>query len=259
MMEGVSSEAASLAGHLRLSNLCWIYDNNHITIEGNTALAFTEDVATRFIGYGWNVTPRRDANDLEMLSGRSTPSAPNANGPTLVIVDSHIAYGSPTKQDTQAHTANRSVRKRCGSPSARTDGRAGTFLVPEGVESTSRRASGVAASICARVVRDVRRVRGPAPLPGRRDPAHAEAQLPDGWDGAIRHSNPTRRTRRDATLPPRCRSDRGARAVADRGIGRSVTVHQDATHLRRRRESNRPELGGRNLHFGIREHRWPRS
>ena len=68
MMEGISGEAASLAGHLRLSNLCWIYDNNHITIEGNTALTFTEDVATRFIGYGWNVTRVGDANDLEMLA-----------------------------------------------------------------------------------------------------------------------------------------------------------------------------------------------
>src|SRR5437879_6297283 len=68
MMEGISGEAASIAGHLRLSNLCWIYDNNHITIEGNTALAFSEDVATRFIGYGWNVTRVGDANDLNMLA-----------------------------------------------------------------------------------------------------------------------------------------------------------------------------------------------
>jgi transketolase len=67
MMEGVSSEAASIAAHLKLSNLCWIYDNNNITIEGNTALAFSEDVATRFIGYGWNVTRVGDANDLDML------------------------------------------------------------------------------------------------------------------------------------------------------------------------------------------------
>src|SRR5256714_6674218 len=67
MMEGVSSEGASLAAHLKLSNLCWIYDNNHITIEGNTSLAFSEDVATRFISYGWNVTRVGDANDLDML------------------------------------------------------------------------------------------------------------------------------------------------------------------------------------------------
>ncbi len=67
MMEGITAEAASLAGHWKLSNLCWIYDNNHITIEGNTALAFSEDVATRFLGYGWNVTRVGDANDLDML------------------------------------------------------------------------------------------------------------------------------------------------------------------------------------------------
>ena len=103
MMEGVSSEAASLAGHLKLSNLCWIYDNNQITIEGNTALAFSEDVATRFIAYGWNVTRVGDANDLE--HARRAPSRPfqNTHGPpTLIIVDSHIAYGAPHKQDTSA-------------------------------------------------------------------------------------------------------------------------------------------------------------
>src|SRR5581483_4922657 len=95
MMEGISGEAASLAGHLRLGNLCWIYDNNHITIEGNTALAFSEDVATRFIGYGWNVTRVGDANDLEMLA-RAFGTFQNTNDrPTLIIVDSHIGYGAP--------------------------------------------------------------------------------------------------------------------------------------------------------------------
>ena len=102
MMEGVSGEAASIAGHLQLSNLCWIYDNNHITIEGHTALAFTEDVATRFLGYGWNVTRVGDANDLEMLF-RALGTFLNTNDrPTLIIVDSHIAYGAPHKQDTEA-------------------------------------------------------------------------------------------------------------------------------------------------------------
>ena len=100
MMEGISGEAASLAGHLRLSNLCWIYDNNHITIEGNTALAFTEDVATRFIGYGWNVTRVGDANDLEMLSRAFQTFQSTGDRPTLIIVDSHIGYGAPHKQDT---------------------------------------------------------------------------------------------------------------------------------------------------------------
>jgi transketolase len=102
MMEGISGEAASLAGHLQLSNLCWIYDNNHITIEGHTALAFTEDIAARFMGYGWNVTRVGDANDLEMLT-RALQIFQNTNDrPTLIIVDSHIAYGAPHKQDTEA-------------------------------------------------------------------------------------------------------------------------------------------------------------
>ena len=102
MMEGISHEAASLAGHLGLSNLCWIYDNNHITIEGNTALAFSEDVATRFIAYGWNVTRVGDANDLEMLERAFHTFQKTADRPTLIIVDSHIAYGAPHKQDTSA-------------------------------------------------------------------------------------------------------------------------------------------------------------
>ena len=100
MMEGVASEAASLAGHLKLSNLCWMYDNNKITIEGNTSWAFTEDVATRFIGYGWNVTRVGDANDLEMLERAMNVFKKSSDRPTLIIVDSRIAYGAPNKQDT---------------------------------------------------------------------------------------------------------------------------------------------------------------
>src|SRR5438128_11359382 len=100
MMEGVSGEAASLAGHLKLSNLCWIYDNNHITIEGNTSWAFSEDVATRFVAYGWNVTRVGDANDLEMLERAFRTFQKTNDRPTLIIVDSHIAYGSPNQQDT---------------------------------------------------------------------------------------------------------------------------------------------------------------
>lgn len=102
LMEGVSGEAASLAGHLKLSNLCWIYDNNRITIEGATSLAFSEDVATRFIGYGWNIVRVGDANDLEMLSRAFQTFQKTADRPTLIIVDSHIGYGSPNKQDSHA-------------------------------------------------------------------------------------------------------------------------------------------------------------
>lgn len=102
MMEGVASEAASLAGHLRLANLCWIYDNNHITIEGSTALAFSDDVATRFLGYGWNVSRVGDANDLGMLTRALSTFTRTSDRPTLIIVDSHIGYGAPHKQDTSA-------------------------------------------------------------------------------------------------------------------------------------------------------------
>lgn len=102
MMEGVSGEAASLAGHLGLSNLVWIYDSNRITIEGNTALAFSEDVATRFMGYHWNVQRVGDANDLEQLEQAFDTARREDERPSLIIVDSHIAYGSPHKQDTSA-------------------------------------------------------------------------------------------------------------------------------------------------------------
>jgi transketolase len=102
MMEGVSSEAASLAGHLKLSNLCWIYDNNRITIEGHTELAFSEDVATRFMGYGWNVIRVGDANDLERLDRAFRTFQRTSDRPTLIIIDSHIAYGAPNKEDTSA-------------------------------------------------------------------------------------------------------------------------------------------------------------
>src|SRR5579884_174324 len=104
MMEGVSGEAASLAGHLKLSNLCWIYDNNRISIEGRTNLAFSEDVATRFLAYGWNVTRVGDVNDLEMLERAFQIFKTTRDRPTLIIVDSHIGYGAPHKQDTsEAH------------------------------------------------------------------------------------------------------------------------------------------------------------
>jgi transketolase len=102
MMEGISSEAASLAGHLRLANLCWLYDNNRITIEGPTSLAFSEDVATRFLSYGWNVTRVGDANDLEFLRRALATFRTTTDRPTLIVVDSHIGYGAPHKQDTSA-------------------------------------------------------------------------------------------------------------------------------------------------------------
>lgn len=104
MMEGVSAEAASLAGHLRLGQLCWIYDSNHISIEGSTALTFTEDVGARFQAYGWRVLHVADANDIEQLTNSLQVFCDAPDGPTLIIVQSHIGYGAPHKQDTrEAH------------------------------------------------------------------------------------------------------------------------------------------------------------
>ena len=134
MMEGISGEAASLAAHHQLSNLCWIYDNNHITIEGNTSIAFSEDVGARFRGYGWNVLHVTDANDLGMLEKALKQFQATADRPTFIIVDSHIGYGAPTKQDTkEAHGEPlgedeiRATKKSYGWPED------AKFLVPDGV------------------------------------------------------------------------------------------------------------------------------
>jgi len=135
MMEGVSSEAASLAGHLKLANLCWIYDNNHITIEGKTFLAFSEDIAARFMGYGWNVTRVGDANDLGLFMRALQSFHNTSDRPTFIIVDSHIAYGAPNKQDTrEAHGEPlgeeeiRLAKRTYGWPED------AKFLVPDGVK-----------------------------------------------------------------------------------------------------------------------------
>src|SRR5256712_8381265 len=104
MMEGIASEAASLAGHLGLDNLCWIYDNNRITIEGRTDIAFTEDVAARFLAYGWNVLRVADANDVDRIERALEVFKKETGRPTFIVLDSHIGYGSPHKQDTaEAH------------------------------------------------------------------------------------------------------------------------------------------------------------
>jgi transketolase len=134
LMEGVASEAASLAGHLGLDNLCWIYDNNHITIEGNTQIAFTEDVAARFLAYGWNVLRVGDANDLERIEHALEVFRKTKGRPTFIVLDSHIGYGSPNKQDTAAAHGEplgdeecRLVKRSYGWPED------AKFLVPDGV------------------------------------------------------------------------------------------------------------------------------
>jgi transketolase len=134
LMEGVASEAASLAGHLGLDNLCWVYDNNHITIEGQTSLAFTEDVAARFLAYGWNVLRVGDANDLDRIEHALSVFQTTKGRPTFIILDSHIGYGSPHKQDTAAAHGEplgdeevRLTKRSYGWPEG------AQFLVPDGV------------------------------------------------------------------------------------------------------------------------------
>ena len=134
LMEGVGSEAASLAGHLGLDNLCWIYDNNHITIEGQTRITFTEDVEARFLAYGWNVLRVGDANDIERIEHALDIFHKTKDRPTFIVLDSHIGYGSPNRQDTAAAHGEplgddeiRLAKKFYGWPED------AKFLVPDGV------------------------------------------------------------------------------------------------------------------------------
>jgi transketolase len=139
LMEGVGGEAASLAGHLKLSNLCWMYDHNGITLDGPADWSFSEDVATRFVGYGWNVTRVADANDLEMLARAFETFKKTTDRPTLIIVDSHIGYGSPHKQDSNSAHGEplgeeevRLTKEFYGWPED------AKFMVPEGVREHFR-------------------------------------------------------------------------------------------------------------------------
>jgi transketolase len=257
IQEGISAEAASLAGHLKLSNLCWIYDNNHISIEGNTALAFSEDVATRFIGHGWNVTRVGDANDLEMLTRGFETFRREPERPTLVIVDSHIAYGAPEKQDTSAaHGEPLGEDEVCATKRAYGWPEDAQFLVPEGVREH------FAAGIGARG-RELRE-RWEARFADYRSeyPELAEhlermqrRELPDGWDRELPEFEPDPKG-----IATRDSSGQVLNAVARNVpwlIGGSADL-APSTKTRLTFEGAgdleaRDHLG-RNLHFGIREH-----
>ncbi|HKS72674.1 MAG TPA: transketolase, partial [Terriglobales bacterium] len=143
MMEGVGCEAASLAGHLKLPNLCWIYDNNRITLDGPADWSFSEDVPSRFASYGWNVTHVLDANDLPALAAAYNTFLDTKDRPTLIVVNSHIGYGSPHKQDTNAAHGEplgedevKLVKKNYGWPED------AKFLIPDGVRETFREGIG---------------------------------------------------------------------------------------------------------------------
>jgi len=257
MMEGVSSEAASLAGHHRLGNLCWIYDNNHITIEGNTGLAFDEDVAARFLAYNWNVLRVGDANDLALLKRALDTFTRTTDRPTLIIVDSHIAYGSPNKQDTSgAHGEPlgeeeiRATKRAYGWPED------AKFLVPDGVRerfaaTLGSRGAGLRAQWTA-LFEEYRKAH---PALAAQWESMQKRELPQGWDAHIPAfpADPKGMAGRDA-------SAKVLNAVAQDLpwlIGGSADL-APSTKTRLTFEGagdQSPQVpGGRNLHFGIREH-----
>jgi transketolase len=257
MMEGISGEAASLAGHLKLGNLCWIYDNNHITIEGNTALAYSDDVATRFIGYGWNVTRVGDANDLEMLERAFKTFKNTTDRPTLIIVDSHIAYGAPNKQDTSAAHGEplgtdeiKLAKRHYGWPEE------AKFLVPDGVREHFQ--SGIGAR--GKALRESWWARFEAykrQYPDLADQGYRllRRELPDGWDKGLPAFPESTKgvATRDAsgqTLNPLAQNVPWMiGGSADLGPSCKTRLTFEGAG-----DFNAENPAGRNLHFGIREH-----
>ena len=202
----MSGEAASLAGHLGLSNLCWIYDNNHITIEGHTSLAFSEDVAGRFLAYGWNVERVSNANDLDLLREAFGHFKKTVDRPTLIIVDSHIGYGAPTKQDTSAAHGEplgedeiRATKKRYGWPED------AKFLVPPEVREDFKAKLGArGAKLRAEWMSLFSAYEREFPELAAETLAIQHRDAPKGWDAEIPLFRPTPRGSRVATPRARC-------------------------------------------------------
>jgi transketolase len=257
MMEGISSEAASMAGHLKLANLCWIYDNNNITIEGNTALTYSDDVATRFIGYGWNVTRVGDANDLEMLERAFTTFKNTHDRPTLIIVDSHIAYGAPNKQDTSAAHGEplgddeiRLTKRRYGWPED------AKFLVPDGVREHFQAGIGARGrALQAAWWTKFEEFRRQYPELVEHGYHMLRRQLPDGWDRGL-STFPA-----DAKgMATRDASSQVLNVLAENVpwlLGGSADLAPSTkTRLtfKGAGDFSTENPAGRNLHFGIREH-----
>ncbi|MEC4670317.1 MAG: transketolase [Nitrospirota bacterium] len=257
LMEGISSEAASLAGHLKLANLCWVYDNNRITIEGNTQLAFSDDVATRFIGFGWNVTRVGDANDLEVLARALNTFRATPDRPTLIIVDSHIAYGAPHKQDTSAahgeplgETEIQETKRRYGWPED------AKFLIPDGVREHFREGIGKRGG----VLRGAWMTKFEAyqrQYPTLADHLYKMQQrhLPDGWDKDLPEFPADAKG-----IAARDSSGTVLNALA-RNVPWLLGGSADLAPSTKTRltfegagDFNALDYSGRNLHFGIREH-----
>ena len=257
LMEGVGSEAASLAGHLGLDNLCWIYDNNHITIEGSTRITFTEDVVARFLAYGWNVLRVGDANDLDRIEQALDAFQKTKGRPTLILLDTHIGYGSPHKHDTaEAHGEPlgdeevRLAKRFYGWPED------AKFLVPD--SAYERFAAGVGAR-GARLRREWTELfeayRAKYPELASEIELIQRRELPEGWDRNLPVFPPDAKG-----IAGRDASGKTLNALAQNipwFIGGSADLGP----------SNRTTLtftgagdiqaetpGGKNLHFGVREH-----
>jgi transketolase len=257
LMEGVSGEAASLAGHLKLDNLCWVYDNNHITIDGKTHLAYDDDVAARFMGYGWNVTRVGDANDTDLIATAFEEFKGEEGRPTLIVVDSHIGYGSPHKVDTSAAHGEplgeeevRETKRAYGWPED------AQFLVPDGVrerfaEGVGKRGGELSAAWGSKLAEYAK---DNADLAAEID-AQQKRELPAGWDAAIPAFDPDGKG-----IATRKASQKVENAIAERLpwlIAGSADL-TDSTSVRLDFDGavdfEPGAYDGRQLHFGIREH-----
>jgi transketolase len=255
MMEGVASEAASLAGHLGLANLCWVYDNNGITIEGGTALAFSESVPERFRAYGWRVLHVADANDLDAVAQAFETFGGTKDAPTLIVVDSVIGWGSPVAGTAKAHSdplgaeGVRETKRAYGWPE---DSR---FLVPPGVADHFRaELARRSTPLCKAWDRMLNRYRADHPDLARQLDDMLRHRLPSGWDAEIPDFAA------DATgIASRDAGGKVLNAIAPKLPGVVGGAADLAPSTKTKLISGEGDLeadneAGRNMHFGIREH-----
>jgi transketolase len=257
LMEGVSGEAASLAGHLKLDNLCWVYDNNHITIDGKTDIAYDDDVAARFIGYGWNVTRVGDANDTDLIVAAFEEFKGEGSRPTLIVVDSHIGWGSPHKVDTPAAHGEplgeeevRETKRAYGWPED------AQFLVPGGVRERFAAGVGERGAELSAAWRDLlERYAGESPGLAAEIEAQQKRELPEGWDSAIPSFDADEKGIATRKASQKVENAIGERlpwllaGSADLTDSTSVRLTFDDAH-----DLEPGAYDGRQLHYGIREH-----
>ena len=257
LMEGVAAEAASLAGHLRLGNLCWIYDNNHVTLDGPASWSFSEDVMTRFVGYGWNVTRVADANDLLMLARAYETFLKTTDKPTLIVVDSHIGYGSPHKQDTyEAHGEPLGVEEVKLAKDNYEWPADAKFLVPDGVYQHFNDGIGKRGGDAhAQWVKMWRDYKVKYPELAKQLELMQKRELPEGWD-------------KDLPVFPADAKGMASRESAGKTVNALAKnipwLIGGSADLAKSNKTNLEfpgagdflpgEYTGRNLHYGVREH-----